>query len=76
MDFTGGITISGGVTIVPVIPASGNKAIFGYGINLGTSAIYSLTNLVSNAGVVATDTTGVDTPATANFLSVAIFKIP
>ena len=33
------------------------KAIFGYGFN--GSNYYSITNLVSNAGVVATDTTGV-----------------
>ena len=41
------------------VPSKGNdEGIFGYGY---VSAISSLTNLVSNAGVVATDTTGVGT---------------
>ena len=33
MDFTGGITISGGITVIPASGGggSGNKAIFGYG---------------------------------------------
>ena len=40
----------------------GDKGIFGLGYtSAGASADYSLTNLVSNAGVVATDTTGVGT---------------
>ncbi|MDP3955826.1 MAG: hypothetical protein Q8Q18_01100 [bacterium] len=38
------------------------KAIFGYGADAMT---YSLTNLVSNTGVVATDTTGVGTARSA-----------
>ena len=39
-----------------------DKAIFGYGVLYGASATYySLTNLVSNTGVVATDTSGVGT---------------
>ena len=39
-----------------------DKAIFGYGTNTGGSAgTVSMTNLVSNSGVVATDTTGVGT---------------
>ena len=39
-----------------------DKAIFGYGsTNNGGTVVVSLTNLVSNAGVVATDTTGVGT---------------
>jgi hypothetical protein len=43
-----------------LIPTSNNttKAIFGYGL---TSTQVSMTNLVSNTGVVATDTTGVGT---------------
>ena len=53
MDFSG-MTISGGVSIVP--PA-GNKAIFGF----GTPSPISITNLVSNTGVVANDTAGVGT---------------
>ena len=38
--------------------ATGNKVIFGYG---GTAADLSITNLVSNTGVVASDTAGVGT---------------
>jgi hypothetical protein len=38
---------------------SGNKAIFGYGFP--SSGVTAITNLVSNTGVVATDTTGVGT---------------
>ena len=59
MDFSG-MTISGGVTIAPPPPPPPptTKAIFGYGF---TTAAVSMTNLVSNTGVVATDTTGVGT---------------
>ena len=52
----GGVTISGGVTLEA--PPAGKKAIFGYGF---TGVNSSITNLVSNTGVVATDTTGVGT---------------
>jgi hypothetical protein len=40
-----------------------DKAIFGYGKNAGPgyTPVVSITNLVSNTGVVATDTTGVGT---------------
>jgi hypothetical protein len=39
-----------------------DKAIFGYGTsNNSTPVLLSMTNLVSNTGVVATDTTGVGT---------------
>jgi hypothetical protein len=38
-----------------------DKAIFGYGFDEGSFANVSITNLVSNTGVVATDTTGVGT---------------
>ena len=58
---TGGITFSGGgLTFAPGGGGggSGNKAIFGYGT---TGTVTSITNLVSNTGVVATDTTGVGT---------------
>jgi hypothetical protein len=44
-----------------------DKAIFGYGYSgpyEGPVVVYSLTNLVNNLGVVATDTTGVGTPRT------------
>ena len=58
MEFSG-VTISG-ATIAPPAASSGTqKAIFGYGIF--SSTIVSITNLVSNTGVVATDTTGVGT---------------
>ena len=67
MDFTGGLTLSGGLTITGQ-PATGNKAIFGFGFYTDPT---SITNLVSNAGVVATDTTGVGTarqnPAAAGY---------
>ena len=55
MEFSG-VTISGGVSIVPPPPAY--KAIFGYGYGTGYTGI---TNLVSVIGVVAGDTTGVGT---------------
>ena len=46
-----------------------DKAIFGYGYNMATSV--SMTNLVSNTGVVSNDVTGVGTtrygPAAASF---------
>ena len=54
-----GISIGGGITIT----ASGGatqQAIFGFG-----SPITAATNLVSNTGVVATDTTGVGTARSA-----------
>jgi hypothetical protein len=35
-----------------------DKAIFGYGV---TTVVVSITNLVSNTGVVSTDTTGIGT---------------
>ena len=54
ITITGGFTLSGGGwTVVPAPPSY--KAIFGYG-TAGT-----MTNLVSNTGVVATDTAGVGT---------------
>ncbi len=44
--------------VAPPTSTGTTKAIFGYGVGMAT---YSLTNLVSNTGVVATDTTGVGT---------------
>jgi hypothetical protein len=41
-----------------LVQLGGDKAIFGYG---QTTSYLSVTNLVSNTGVVATDTTGVGT---------------
>ena len=41
-------------------PSGIQRAIFGYGINFGAQNV-SVSNLVSNTGVVATDTTGVGT---------------
>ena len=58
MEFSG-MTISGGVSIVP--PPPSNKAIFGYGSTGNGSGFVATTNLVSNTGVVATDTAGVGT---------------
>jgi hypothetical protein len=57
MTFSG-VTFSGGYSITLPPPPS-YKAIFGYGGNAG--GVQSMTNLVSNTGVVATDTTGVGT---------------
>ena len=56
MDIGQGITFGQGVSITPAPPSY--KAIFGYGDSGARTAI---TNLVSNTGVVATDTTGVGT---------------
>ena len=47
------------VTSSVVVASGTQKAIFGYGYD-GTNSL-SMTNLVSNTGVVATDTTGVGT---------------
>jgi hypothetical protein len=44
----------------PVTFVATTKGIFGFGIN-GVGSLTALTNLVSNTGVVATDTTGVGT---------------
>jgi hypothetical protein len=62
MDFTGGLTFTGGLSVTPQPPPS-SKAIFGYGGTSGggSGGVVSMTNLVSNTGVVATDTTGVGT---------------
>ena len=61
MDITGGVTFTGGLSIAGPPPSS-YKAIFGYGTtNGGGSGAVSMTNLVSNTGVVATNTTGVGT---------------
>ena len=64
--FGGGSSISSSfsrraLTASYLLPASNNttKAIFGYGYNGGVAL--SMTNLVSNTGVVANDTTGVGT---------------
>ena len=57
VTFSGGITFTGGGFSFTAPPA-GNKAIFGYGL---TTTYVSMTNLVSNTGVVASDTTGVGT---------------
>ena len=46
--------------LVQLLVISTQKAIFGYGMNIST-AVVSVTNLVSNTGVVATNTTGVGT---------------
>ena len=46
--------------LVQLLVISTQKAIFGYGMNIST-VVVSVTNLVSNTGVVATNTTGVGT---------------
>ena len=57
VTLNGGVTFGGGLTLTA--GPAGNKAIFGYGT---TGAVnVSMTNLVSNTGVVASDTTGVGT---------------
>ena len=53
MDFTGGLTFTGGMSVTAQPPPPTYKAIFGYGY------LTNITNLVSNTGVVATDTAGV-----------------
>ena len=55
VTFSGGITFTGGGFSFTA-PPGGNKAIFGYGV---TTVYVSMTNLVSNTGVVANDTAGV-----------------
>jgi hypothetical protein len=62
MDFTGGLTFTGGLSVTPQPPPPTAKAIFGYGYS-GTNT--AITNLVSNTGVVATDTAGVGTARNA-----------
>ena len=52
-----GATISGGISIEPYVVPVSKKAIFGY----GAAPPYAITNLVSNTGVVASNTTGVGT---------------
>jgi hypothetical protein len=55
ITLTAGLLITAGVYMGA---DRSNKAIFGYG---ATGSYQSITNLVSNTGVVATDTTGVGT---------------
>ena len=57
-----GATIQGGVSVSPpppILPVQ--KAIFGYGYNANSGTEYSLTNIVTNTGVVGTNVTGVGT---------------
>ena len=61
MDIGAGITFGAGVAITPE-PPQGNKAIFGYGLTYSGAWIgLSMTNLVSNTGIVGNDVTGVGT---------------
>ena len=60
VSFTGGTTVTPGITI-SLAPLVNTKAIFGYGIGGTPTSVRSITNLVSNTGVVATDTPGVGT---------------
>ena len=59
MDFTGGITFTGGLSVTPQPPSPGAYAIFGYGET--DAGFVSTTNLVSNTGVVSANVTGVGT---------------
>ena len=72
MEFTGGMTLLGGMTVTRQPPPPTSKAIFGYGYN---GSVVSMTNKVSSSGVVAIDTTGVGTarsaPAGASYGSTA-----
>ena len=61
--FGSGITIGAGISVLAPPPPPSSKAIFGYGANTDNGKL-SMTNLVSNTGVVATDTTGVGTART------------
>ena len=63
-----GATIQGGVSVLPPPPGTGNKVIFGYGWVSGGPQT-SITNLVTNLGVVGNDVTGVGTART--FLAAA-----
>jgi hypothetical protein len=60
MDIGQGITFGAGVSVTRQPPSYLAYAIFGYGYSNATDNV-SMTNLVSNTGVVATDTTGVGT---------------
>jgi hypothetical protein len=64
MEFTSGMTFTGGMTLVEPSGGGGGaqRAIFGYGTTSGSAASrVSITNLVSDTGVMANDTTGVGT---------------
>ena len=62
ITITGGISFSGGLDIVAPSAGGATKAIFGYGTAGPVSGgVQSITNLVSNTGVVATNTAGVGT---------------
>ncbi len=63
MEFTGGMTFLGGMVVTRAPPTYNTYAIFGYGTT--DAGVQSFTNLVSNTGVVATDTTGVGTSRSA-----------
>ena len=65
MEFTGGMTFLGGMVVTGQPPPPTSKTIFGYGSTDGNpSGAVAITNLVSNAGVVATNTAGVGTART------------
>ena len=68
MDFTGGLTFTGGLSVTPQPPPPTYKAIFGYGTGGGQQ---SITNLVSNTGVVASNSGGVGTAR--SYLAAAIY---
>ena len=59
ITMTGGMTFTGAFNVTPAPPSYSAYAIFGYGLTGATNL--SMTNKVSNTGVVASDTTGVGT---------------
>ena len=61
MEITGLTLLGLEITAPPPPPVSGKKAIFGYGLVTAGFTVVSITNLVSDTGVVATDTAGVGT---------------
>ena len=60
VDIQFGYGTSSAMSFIADLPPLGNKAIFGYGF-ISPSPYYAITNLVSNTGVVAANTTGVGT---------------
>ena len=60
ITITGGFTATGGGWTLEAPPA-GVKAIFGYGYSHSLATSVSMTNLVTNTGVVGNDVTGVGT---------------
>ena len=62
MEFTGGITVLGGMEITKAPPTYNTYAMFGYGYVNTSNNYYTTINLVSNTGVVANDSAGAGSP--------------